>query len=306
MLRAPILAAARSSRLRGLVERAPVSGAVVRRFVAGSEVDDALRTARRLRADGLLVTLDHLGEDTTEVGQAEATVKAYAELLQLLGDAGLTPGTEVSVKLTALGLTLDPGLAVHGAQRVVEAASEVGTTVTLDMEGSAVTDATLSVLTELRAATPSVGAVLQAALRRTEADCRALATAGSRVRLCKGAYAEGTDVAFGSRGEVSASYARCLGVLMAGPGHPMVATHDPELVALAQRLAVHHGRAPASWELQMLLGVRTDEQRRLAAAGHQVRVYVPYGDEWYGYLVRRLAERPANLTFFLRALASRS
>lgn len=306
MLRASILAASRSTRLRSLVEQAPVSRGVVRRFVAGERTDDAVTTTRRLRGDGLLVTLDHLGEDTTEPGQAEATVKAYAELLHRLADAGLAAAAEVSVKLTAVGLGIDRGLAVANAARVVEAATGAGTTVTLDMEGSVVTDATLDVLAELRLDTPSVGAVVQAALRRTESDCRALATPRSRVRLCKGAYAEGPDVAFQTRGEVNASYARCLGVLMAGPGYPMVATHDPALVSLAERLVGHTGRDPATYELQMLLGVRPDEQRRLAADGHRVRVYVPYGDEWYGYLMRRLAERPANLAFFARALATRS
>ena len=288
------------------MEHAPVTRGVVRRFVAGEGTEDAVRTSRELRAAGLAVTLDHLGEDTTEPGQAEATVKAYVDLLVRLRDEGLAAAAEVSVKLTAVGLDIARELAVANAGRIIEAAREAGTTVTLDMEGSATTDATLSVLAELRRSEPTVGAVVQAMLRRTEQDCRALVGAGSRVRLCKGAYREGPEVAFQSRAEVDASYARCLGVLLAGDAYPMVATHDPALISLAERLVRRTGRAADTYELQMLLGVRPDEQRRLAAAGHRVRVYVPYGDQWYGYLVRRLAERPANLVFFARALATRS
>jgi proline dehydrogenase len=184
------------------------------------------------------------------------------------------------------------------------AAPNAGTTVTLDMEDHTTTDATLGILRELRMDFPDTGAVLQSYLRRTEADCRDLAYAGSRVRLCKGTYKEPESVAYQSTGEVDRSYVRCLQVLMQGAGYPMVATHDPRLVAIAGRLAEH--RDPGTYEYQMLYGIRPAEQRRLAAAGETVRVYVPYGDEWYGYLMRRLAERPANLTFFLRSLATRS
>jgi proline dehydrogenase len=172
------------------------------------------------------------------------------------------------------------------------------------MEDHTTTDATLEALRSLRVDFPSTGAVLQSYLRRTEADCRDLAVAGSRVRLCKGAYKEPASVAFQDPAEVDLSYVRCLKVLMAGAGYPMVATHDPRLIAITGELAKH--REKGSYEYQLLYGVRPGEQERLAAAGETVRVYVPYGDEWYGYLMRRLAERPANLTFFLRALASRS
>jgi proline dehydrogenase len=174
------------------------------------------------------------------------------------------------------------------------------------MEDHTLTDATLEMIGRLRGDFPDVGAVLQAYLRRTEDDCRRLATAGSRVRLCKGAYAEPESVAFRTRAAVDESFRRCLGVLMNGQGYPMVATHDPALIDEALRLAGEVGRAQGSYELQMLYGIRSKEQLRLVAEGEQVRVYVPYGTEWYGYLMRRLAERPANLTFFLRALASRS
>ncbi|MDQ6649683.1 MAG: proline dehydrogenase family protein [Actinomycetota bacterium] len=306
MLRTPILAASRSPRVRALVAGAPVSRAVVRRFVAGESLDDAVRATRELLAAGLTVSLDHLGEHTTDAGQATTTTKAYLQLLGRLADEGLTGGAEVSVKLSALGQSLDQAMCRDNATAVVEAATSAGTTVTLDMEDSATTDSTLAVLRDLRAEFPATGAVLQAYLRRTEGDCRDLATDGSRVRLCKGAYEEPASAAYQSRAEVDRSYVRCLRVLMEGAGYPMVATHDPRLVAIAGSLARTNGRAHGSYEYQMLYGVRPHEQRRLAAAGETVRVYVPYGTEWYAYLMRRLAERPANVGFFLRALASRS
>jgi proline dehydrogenase len=172
------------------------------------------------------------------------------------------------------------------------------------MEDHTTTDQTLATLRELRKDFPETGAVLQAYLRRTEDDCRALAYEGSRVRLCKGAYKEPASVAFQDRHEVAKSYVRCLKVLMAGQGYPMVATHDPRMIRIAGAFATRFDRAPGTYEYQMLYGIRTDEQRRLAAVGERVRVYVPYGQEWYGYLMRRLAERPSNLTFFLRSLLS--
>jgi len=305
MLRSTILAASRNPRVKHLIATAPVSRSVVGRFVAGESLDEAVRTARALIAGGLTVSLDRLGEDTLDVGQAEATTKAYLALLARLSDEGLTPGTEVSVKLSSVGQKLDRRLAVDSAGSICEAAAAAGTTVTVDMEDHTTTDSTLSILRELRADFPSTGAVVQSYLHRTEGDCRDLAAEGSRVRLCKGAYDEPASVAFQTRAEVDRSYVRCLQVLMAGPGYPMVATHDPRLVAIAGDLAHRHGRAAGSYEYQMLHGVRPEEQKRLAGQGETVRVYVPYGNEWYGYLMRRLAERPANVTFFLRALATR-
>ena len=306
MLRQAVLAAARNATVKRVVAGAPVSRAVVRRFVSGEAVEDAVRTTAALQARDLCVSLDHLGEDTLDAGQAEATVKAYLLLLDRLQDAGLTGGgrTEVSVKLTAVGQAIDEGLARDNARTICEAARTAGTTVTLDMEDHTTTDSTLRVLAGLRRDFPETGAVLQAYLHRTEADCRELAVAGSRVRLCKGAYREPAQVAFQTPAEVDRSYVRCLKVLMQGDGYPMVASHDPRLVAIAGRLAEH--REQGSYEYQMLFGIRPLEQQRLADAGETVRVYVPYGDEWYGYLMRRLAERPANLVFFLRALATQS
>ena len=298
---------ARSERVKDLVTALPVSSSIVNRYVPGERTEDAVRAGGRLVADGLRLSFDHLGEDTLDEEQAEATVAAYLELLDALSGAGLTRHAEVSVKLSAIGQALPevgPKLSLENARRICRAARNVGTTVTLDMEDHTTTDETLATLHELRKDFPETGAVLQAYLRRTEADCRALAHEGSRVRLCKGAYNEPESVAFTSRHEVDKAYVRCLKVLMNGAGYPMIATHDPRLIRIAAALATRFDRAPGSYEFQMLYGIRPDEQRRLAATGELVRVYVPYGVQWYGYLMRRLAERPANLTFFLRSLVS--
>ena len=322
MLRRALLAAAASEHIRGWVTATPATRAVVDRYVAGETIGDAVRVARSLREDGLLVTLDHLGEDTTDPPHASAAADQYVQLLGKLAAEGLTEGgaVEVSVKPTAVGLLLASAEGADGAvggvsvlgeriatehiERIAIAARDAGTTVTLDAEDHRTIDATLRIATALRSRLPFVGSVVQAALRRTETDVRGLASPGVRVRLCKGAYAEPAAEAFTARHDVDKSFARCLRILMAGPGYPMIATHDPRLIAITHSLGLP--RAPDSFEYQMLYGVRPDEQRRLASAGAQVRVYVPYGSDWYGYLVRRLAERPANLAFFLRSLWSSS
>ncbi len=287
------------------MERAPVTRDVVRRFVAGETIGDALRVTGELTGEGLLVSLDVLGEDTRDKEQVEANVRHYAELLDRLGAMGLGPRAEVSVKLSAVGLTLDEDLALDGARRICAAARTVGTTVTVDMEEHASVDATLRIVHELRRDFPDTGAVIQAYLRRAEEYCAELAYEGSRVRLCKGAYAAPEPVAFTAKDEIDKSYVRCMKILMAGRGHPMIATHDPRLIDMAAALAVLHDRDAGSFEYQMLYGVRPQEQRRLAREGAQVRVYVAYGREWYAYFMRRLAERPANLRFFVRSLTSR-
>jgi len=310
VLRQVLLQASRSAQVRSLVESAPISRDVVRRYVPGVGTPDAVRACSELAGRGMAATLDHLGEDTTDLAQARAVRDAYRDLLRALADAGLAAGgrTEISVKLSAVGQALGADgdkIALEHAHEICTAANEVGTTVTLDMEDHTTTDSTLSVLRELRADFPWVGAVLQAYLYRTEGDCRDLAVEGSRVRLCKGAYAEPESVAYRSALDVDKSYVRCLRTLMAGRGYPMVATHDPRLVDIAGALAVQHRRAQGTYEYQMLYGVRPNEQARLADQGETVRVYVPYGEQWYGYLMRRLAERPANLAFFARSLVSK-
>jgi proline dehydrogenase len=307
LLRQALLLLARSQNAKTVVTRMPVSSSLVNRYVPGEQTEGAVTASRQLIDDGLHVTLDFLGEDTLDQAQAEATVDAYLELLEALGSAGLARNAEVSVKLSAIGQALPEvgrKLAEENARRICRAARDVGTTVTLDMEDHTTTDHTLATLMELRKDFPETGAVLQAYLHRTEGDCRTLAHEGSRVRLCKGAYNEPPEVAFTERHEIDKSYVRCLKVLMAGDGYPMVATHDPRMIRIASALATSSGRMPGTYEFQMLYGIRPTEQKRLAAAGEKVRVYVPYGGEWYGYLMRRLAERPANLTFFLRSLVS--
>lgn len=308
MLRRLLLTAANSGRTRSLIEHAPVSRSVVRRYVAGTTTEDVVAVAESLMDDGLHVSVDHLGEDTTQSHQAILVKESYLLLLERLADAGLTPQTEVSVKLSAIGQAL-PGdgakIALEHAHTICSAAQRFGTTVTIDMEDHTTTDSTLEIVSELRRDFPLTGLVLQAYLRRTEADCKDFAYSGSRVRLCKGAYREPESVAYQAKRDIDRSYVRCMKTLMTGAGYPMIATHDPRLVEIGAALAIRTGREAGTYEYQMLYGIRPEEQRRLAASGERVRVYLPYGGEWYGYLMRRLAERPANLSFFARSLISK-
>jgi proline dehydrogenase len=304
VLRSLMLVAAGNPTVRRLVGSAPVSRYLVSRFVAGVSTEQAVAAATALVADGLVVTLDYLGEDVTDEAGAESTVQAYLQLLACLSAQGLTNRAEVSVKLSAMGQRLDEALALCNASRICAAAEQAGTTVTLDAEDHTLTDSTLRVHAELRRSWPATGAVLQAYLHRTLEDCRALAVAGARVRLCKGAYAEPPEFAFRTSHEVARSFVRCANILLAGPGYPMFATHDPRLIDIVAERARWYGRSPGSFEYQMLYGVRSAEQRRLAAAGDTVRVYLPYGSDWYSYLTRRLAERPSNVAFLLRAVGS--
>ncbi len=309
MLRRMLLAASGSDRTRQLITSAPVTRGLVARYVAGETTADAVEVTRDLLASGLLVSLDHLGEDTGDPDQAAAATAEYTRLLGQLAAAGLAQGgrAEVSVKPTAVGL----GLAEHGVKtateniaRICAAARDAGTTVTVDMEEHTWVDGTLRIVAELRADYPDLGCVIQAQLRRSVADCAALAAPGSRVRLCKGAYDAPDSVAYPARRDVDRSYARAMRVLMNGAGYPMLATHDRRLIQIAAAQAALAARPPDSFEFQMLYGVRPAEQRRLASTGARVRVYLPYGGDWYRYLVRRLAERQANVSFFLRSLAS--
>lgn len=308
LLRQPLLLLARSGSVKKLVSTMPGSSGIVTSYVPGESTAEAVDATAQLVRDGLTATLDFLGEDTLDVEQAEATVAAYLELLAQLAHRGLAHRAEVSVKLSAIGQALPESghkIALENARTICRAARNAGTTVTLDMEDHTTTDSTLSILRELRKDFPETGAVLQAYLHRTEADCRALAHEGSRVRLCKGAYNEPEEVAFQDKIDVDKSFVRCLKVLLGGSGYPMIATHDPRMVAIASSIAADRGRAKGTYEFQMLYGIRPEEQRRLAESGETVRVYIPYGQEWYGYLMRRLAERPQNLSFFLKSLVSK-
>jgi proline dehydrogenase len=308
MLGTALLSASRSPRLRRALVAAPVTRRVVDRFVAGEQLSAGMAAAGRLVDLGLAVTIDHLGEDVSTAAEAAGSRDAYLRAIDAIGGAGLGGAVEFSVKLSAFGQALPGGhdIALDNVSAVAAAASDAGTTVTLDMEDSTTVDSTLAVLRSLRARHPGTGAVLQSYLLRTPDDARALATEGSRVRLVKGAYREPPDVALQDKRAIDAAYEQCLAILMAGPGYPMVGSHDPAMIGHAQRLAAGHGRAPGSFEFQMLYGMRPREQQRLAGLGYRTRVYLPYGADWYGYFMRRLAERPANVLFFLRALTTRT
>jgi proline dehydrogenase len=310
--RPAIMAASRSGGMRRAAERLPVTRHVVHRFVPGETVADALASGGPLRDSNRLVSIDYLGEDVTDADAANATVDAYLGLLDALDRraerAAVVRPLEVSLKLSALGQALPRDgekIALENAHTICERAQRLGVWVTVDAEDHTTTDSTLSIVRDLRTEFGWLGTVLQAYLRRTQADCEEFATSGARIRLCKGAYDEPASVAYRDREDVTSSYLRCLRILMAGDGYPMVASHDPEIIDAVPAMVHEFGRGIEDFEYQMLYGIRDPEQRRLAGGGNQVRVYVPFGTQWYGYFVRRLAERPANLTFFLRALAER-
>jgi proline dehydrogenase len=309
-VRPAILTVSRSDAVRRAAQRLPVTNKVVHRFVPGERLDHVMDSVAALRGSDRLVSIDYLGEDVTDVDGASATVRAYLELLGVLGDRpdaahdGVRP-LEVSLKLSALGQALDRDgtkIALENAHIICARAEQAGVWVTVDAEDHTTTDSTLSIAADLRAEFSWVGVVLQAYLRRTLGDCEQAAASGARIRLCKGAYDEPAAVAYRDAEEVTDSYLRCLRLLMAGSGYPMVASHDPVIVEAATVLADEYSRGADRFEHQMLYGIRDGEQRRLAQAGSQLRVYVPFGTQWYGYFMRRLAERPANLAFFMRAL----
>jgi proline dehydrogenase len=312
-VRPAIMAAGRREGLRRAAERLPITRRVVHRFVPGETIESALNSVAALRESGRYVSIDYLGEDVTDVDDADAAVQTYLELIEKLGRSGnfgddsVRP-LEVSLKLSALGQSLERDgekIARENAWSICSAAQRVGVWVTVDAENHTMTDSTLSIVRDLRAEFPWLGAVLQAYLRRTLGDCEEFAASGARIRLCKGAYDEPALVAYRDDPEVTDSYLRCLRVLMAGRGYPMVASHDPAIISAVPGIVAESGRGAGDFEYQMLYGIRDAEQRRLAGAGNRVRVYVPFGTQWYGYFMRRLAERPANLAFFLRALAER-
>lgn len=307
MLKTLLLGMSRTPAVKKAVIAFPLTRRVVQRFVAGETVDTCLQTTRGLLANGLLATIDFLGEDTTTAAQADRVTDTYVELLQRLSAEGLADRVEVSIKLSALGSLLKGGyeLALDNARVICTAAERAGTTVTVDMEDHTSTDATLRTVTALREQYPWVGAVLQTMLFRTSSDCQRQTGPGDRVRLCKGAYAEPAEVAHKAKSAVDRNYKRCATILLEGAGRPMFATHHDEMISHVRSEAQRTDRADDSFELQMLLGIRSDSQRLLAAKGYTVRVYVPFGTDWYAYFMRRLAERPANVVFLLRALFER-
>lgn len=290
---------------RGL-DRLPASRAVVRRFVAGETAADALAVLARIEAAGLLTAVTWLGEDVTTAEAASAAADAYCQFLEEARRRGLA--TTPSLKPTHLGLGLGEDAAAENVARVLAAAGE--TLVWLDMEGSAHTDRTLALYRRLRARWSNVACVVQAYLYRTEADLRALVRAGAAVRLCKGAYREPPERAFPRKGDVDRNYARLAGMLLSrearqAGAYPAFATHDDRLLRVIADQARAYGVPPDRFECQVLYGIRPDLHATVRAAGARLRVLVPFGADWYGYFVRRLAERPANLLFFLRSVARR-
>jgi len=302
-----ILAASRSDRMRRLISAAPVTRQVVDRFIPGETVDDIVPIIKDLTGRGLELTMDVVGEDITTPEQAAAARDAYLALVGRLEKLQLGERVEMSVKLSMFGQALPGGheLALANVRPVVEAAAAIGTTVTLDAEDHTTLDSMFAIHEELRKDFPQTGCVIQAYLFRTEADARRLAAAGSRVRLVKGAYKEPAEVAYQQKQEIDKAYVRILRTLMEGEGYPMIGSHDPRLISIAQELARKAGRKLDEYEFQMLYGIRSDEHLRLAAEGHRMRVYTAYGTDWYGYFMRRLAEKPANLRFFVRSMVSK-
>ncbi|MER5947944.1 proline dehydrogenase family protein [Streptomyces sp. NPDC001904] len=307
MLAPLILAASRSDKMRAFVSAAPGTKQVVDRFIAGETVDDVIPVVQDAAAKGLEVTLDVVGEDITTVEQSHAARDAYLELIEHLEDLGLGARAEMSVKLSMFGQALENGheLALANVRPVVEAAAAIGTTVTLDAEDHTTLDSMFAIHEELRKDFPQTGCVIQSYLFRTEDDARRLAAAGSRVRIVKGAYKEPAEVAYQDKAEIDKAYVRIMRILMEGDGYPMIGSHDPRLISIAQELGRQAGRKLDEYEFQMLYGIRSEEHLRLAAEGHRMRVYTAYGTDWYGYFMRRLAEKPANLLFFGRSILTK-
>lgn len=272
---------------------------LARRFVAGDTLEDAVTAARTLNDSGAAVSFDLLGEEVTNRDSAVVATDEYLDCLRRIEKEGLD--ANISVKPTQLGLAIDPSLAGESIDRLARAALELDNTVTLDMEDSRYTQATIELFETAQRAHGNLGIAIQAYLRRSPSDLERLVPLGGHIRLCKGAYVEPEEVALTSKSEVDRAFAEQLRVLMrASITTPAIATHDSALVDLARELAADRGQAP--YEFQMLYGVRPDLQRRLVAEGHRLRVYLPFGSEWYPYLTRRLAERPANAWFFARAM----
>lgn len=300
-MRAGFVWASHEHHLEAAIRRVPLSRRMVGRFVAGEDLDATMAAVAGLRAHGLATTLDVLGESVTDARAAEAAAGRYLELLDRLAAEGADGN--VSLKLTQMGLGLGPEVAAANLGRVAERARRHRAFVRVDMEDSARTGVTLDVARAQFGRTGNVGVVIQAYLRRSEADVAALDRDGIRIRLCKGAYNEPATVAFPTKAEVDASFSALAERLLVDGTYPAFATHDERLIREIVALAKRHGVPPAQYEFQMLYGIRRDLQERLMAAGQTVRVYVPWGTEWYPYFMRRLAERPANVLFLVKAMA---
>jgi proline dehydrogenase len=273
------------------------------RFVPGTTLEQTIPVVRELNRRGASVTLDVLGESVTDRQTADRAAAAYVATIERIDAEGLD--ANVSLKLTQMGLDLGTDTCLEVLGPVVEAAGRAGMFVRVDMESSAYTDRTLEVVRRLRADGRDVGAVLQSYLHRSRTDAAALAAEGCRVRICKGAYAEPESIAYHDRAEIGRSFVDCCITLLEADAYPAIATHDPEMVAAVQGWAQEHGISKDRYEFQLLYGIGRDIQERLLAAEHRLRIYVPYGTQWWAYYMRRMAERPANVMFFLRGLFGR-
>ncbi len=303
VLRSAFIALSRNRSLRRFGERSRIGVKLSSRFVAGMEIDDALRVAEAVNRQGMAVTLDALGESVTTDVEAHKAADVYHRLLDAIAARRLN--SNVSVKLTQMGLELSPALAESIAHDLADHARSIGSFVRIDMEDSSLTAKTLEIVRRIHALAGlggSIGIVIQAYLYRSQADIEQLLAEGIRVRLCKGAYKEPPSVAFPSKDDVDANYIRLSCKLLESPVYHGLATHDPKMIEAAKSYAAQHGIEPSRFEFQMLFGVRRDLQRQLIHEGYNVRVYIPFGREWYPYLMRRLAERPANVIFLAKNL----
>jgi proline dehydrogenase len=299
-MRSILLALSRRRSLGRLATRTPITRSMVRRFVSGETLEDALPVIERIHASGTHTTVDVLGESVTSAEAATAAADRYLTLLDAIAAHGLD--ANVSMKLTQMGLDIGHDVCRSNVERVFRRAAELGAFVRIDMEDHTKTDATLDLWRELRPIDPRSGVVIQAALRRSASDVEALIAEGGRVRLCKGAYREPANVAYQEKAEVDRAYVALMERLLVAGDYPALATHDPRIIRRATAFAEREGIARDRFEFQMLYGVRRDLQERLVADGWTVRLYVPFGQEWYPYFMRRLAERPANVAFILRSV----
>lgn len=301
MLRSGFIALSQNRQARAFSERSPIGRRLSSRFVAGMQVPEALEVAHRLNDDGISVSLDSLGESVLDASQAHASAAIYHQILDAIATRDLR--ANVSVKLSQMGMDFDPDLAESIVGNMVAHASQVGTFVRIDMEGSHLTDATLA-LTERLHALPGnrgrVGTVLQAYLYRTSRDADRLLAQGIRIRLCKGAYQEPASIAFPQKSDVDQNYIALMKRLSTSGVFCGIATHDERIINEMRRFTAEHNLPKHTFEFQMLFGVRRDLQRQLAREGFGVRCYVPFGTEWYPYFMRRLAERPANALFLAK------
>ncbi len=300
ILRVALIWISRRRALGRMATRLPITRRMVARFVAGETLEEAIAVCERLREAGMRTTVDVLGESVASSAQAEAAADRYIATLEALVKRGLDGN--VSLKPSQMGMLLDPDLCRADIARVAATAQRHAAFVRVDMEDHELTEPTLALVRDLRAATPDVGVVIQSYLRRSAADVERLIAEGTRVRLCKGAYDEPAEFAFVTRAEVDGSYVALMERLLADGRYPALATHDLAIIRAAIAFARREGIGPERFEFQMLYGVRRDLQAQLVRDGWTVRVYVPYGTEWYPYFMRRMAERPANLLFILRSV----